>query len=105
MFSRPNGLRISCRACAAPPLAHRKAARKWYRKWRDGFRASVASFARKRHRFDAVTVGIDDEGRIVFHPIVRAQARRTVGTATGVECGGVECIDITGRFGAKTDVG
>ena len=38
---------------------------------------------RKRHRLDAIAVGIDDEGRVVFHAIVRAQARCAVGAAAG----------------------
>ena len=51
---------------------------------------------RKRHRLDAVAVGIDDEGRVIFHAIMRAQARRAVGAAAGLQRRGVERIDIAG---------
>ena len=38
-----------------------------------------SSSLRKRHRLDAVAVGIDDERRVVAHAIMRTQARRAVG--------------------------
>ena len=59
---------------------------------------------RKRHRLDAVAVGIDDEGRVIAHAIVRAQARRAVGAASGIQRRGMECIDLAGRFRPKTDM-
>ncbi len=37
----------------------------------------------KRHRLDAVAVGIDDERRVIAHAIVRPQARRAVVAAAG----------------------
>ena len=66
--------------------------------------AASASLGRKRHRLDAVAVGIDDEGRVIFHAVMRAQARRAVGAAAGRQRRGVERIDIAGRLGAQADV-
>ena len=40
-FSRPNGSRTSCRACAPPLRVRPKAPRKWRRKWRESFSRSA----------------------------------------------------------------
>ena len=90
--------RLRAAAARAP-----EAARTWRRKWRGGFRASPR-YRRKRHRLDPVAVGIDDERRVIFHAIMRPQARRAVGAAAGGKRCGVERIDIAGCFGAQADV-
>jgi hypothetical protein len=58
----------------------------------------------KRHRFDAIAVGIDHERRVVFHAIVRTKSGRAIGAASGIERSGVKGINIGRRFRAQTDV-
>src|SRR5262249_58933634 len=47
----------------------------------------------KRHRLDAIAVGIADEGGVVAFAVLRSQPRRAVGTAAGRERRGMERID------------
>src|SRR4029079_9371831 len=101
--SRPNGSRISCRGCGPPPPARLPAPRKWCLTSRDGFRVSY-SLAWKRHRLDAVAVGVDDERRVVFPAVLRTQARRAVGAAARCKRRSVERIDFAGGFCAKADM-
>ena len=85
----------------------RKAPRNWRRRSREGFDrrdASTSSAFRKRHRLDPVAVGIDDEGRIVAHAIMRAQARRAVGAAAGGKRRRVERVDLAGGFRPQADM-
>src|SRR6185503_21012160 len=63
------------------------------------------SLAGKRDGLDAVAVGVDDEGGIIFHAIVRTQARRAVRMAPGAERCGMKRIDIAGCLGTKANVG
>jgi len=58
----------------------------------------------KRHRLNAIAIGINDESRVVTHPIVRPQTRSTIGQASGIQRGRVECIDLVCRFRSKADV-
>lgn len=43
--------------------------------------------------FEAVAVGVDDEGRVVVLAIVGAQAGLAIVLAAGSECGLVECVN------------
>src|SRR5829696_1136192 len=63
------------------------------------------SFAGKRDGLDAVAVGVDDEGGVIFDAVVRTQARRSVRMAAGAERCGMKRIDIADCLGAKADVG
>ena len=58
----------------------------------------------KRHRFNAIAIGIKHERCIITYPIVRTQTRRAVGAASGIQCRRMERIDIGGRFRPKTDM-
>ena len=94
--------RLRAAAARAPT-----APRSWRPKSRAGFslsRLPPRHSLGKRHRLDAVAVGIDHERRVVAHAIVRAQARRAVGAAAGVQRRRMECIDLAGRFRAKADM-
>ena len=66
-------------------------------------RHSVSTL-QKRHRFDAIAVGIADEGGVIAAVIFRAQAGRAVGSAAGIERSGVERIDRRGIGRAQTDM-
>jgi len=52
-------------------------------------------------RFDPVPVRIDEEGRVVMWPVVRARAGHAVVGAPDAQCGGVEGIDSGARRGRK----
>src|SRR5262249_49100702 len=58
----------------------------------------------KRHRLDAVAVGIADEGRIVSLAVMRPQAGTAVRCAAGGERGRMECVDGRRGRGAQADM-
>ena len=73
-------------------------------------RRATAVAASRRHSLGNVTAsmrlpsGSIDERRVVFHAVVRTQARRTVGAAAGAKRRGVKGIDRIGGSRAKADV-
>src|SRR5579859_645324 len=56
------------------------------------------------HRFDPITIGIDDEGGVVVRVIFGPQAGLAVIAAAGAECRRVERVDRTSIGCAETDV-
>lgn len=62
---------------------------------------TVASDRRKRHGLDAIAVGVDHEGGVIFHTVMRPQAGGAVGAASRSERRSVEYIDIGDCFGVQ----
>lgn len=56
------------------------------------------------HRFDVVPVGADDEGCVVARVVLRADAGRTVVTATRLQRRTMERVDLLSSLGKERQV-
>jgi len=62
-------------------------------------------FAKKRHRFNSIAVGIANEGGVIALPVLRPQSGRPIAGAAGRQCGGVKGLDCGGAGRAQRNVG